>query len=49
MKPGPSKHETKAGTERRELGGLPHLTAATNREGRAGLRAALPAKVSLVL
>lgn len=30
MKPGLPKHETKAETERRELGGLPYLTAATN-------------------
>jgi len=42
MKPGPSKHETKAGTERKEIGGLPYLTAATNREGRTGLAVSAP-------
>ena len=42
MKPTPSKHETKAGTERREHGGLPRLTAATNREGKAELGGGAP-------
>lgn len=40
MKLGPPKCETKAGTK--GLGGLPYLSVATNREGRAALRDSAP-------